>query len=57
MWVIKSRRMRWAGRVAHVGEVRDTYSILVRKSEGRRPLGRCRCRWEDIIRIDLGEIH
>jgi hypothetical protein len=40
IWVIKSRRMRWAGHVAHIGEVRNPYNILVRKSEGKKPLGR-----------------
>jgi hypothetical protein len=38
--VIKSRRMRWAGHVAHMGEVRGAYKILVGRPEGRRPLGR-----------------
>jgi hypothetical protein len=41
---IKSRRMRWAGYVAHMGEKRNAYRILVGKPEGRRPLGRPRCR-------------
>jgi hypothetical protein len=41
--------------VACVGEMRNTYSILVRKPEGKRPLRRFRCRWEDNIRIDLRE--
>jgi hypothetical protein len=45
--VIKSRKMRWAGHVARMGEVRNAYSILVRKPEGRRPLGIPRHRWED----------
>jgi hypothetical protein len=39
IWVIKSRRIRWVGHVAHVGERRDAYRILVGKPEGRRPLG------------------
>jgi len=43
--VIKSRRMRWVGRVAHMGESRDVYSILVRNPEGKRPLGRPMHRW------------
>jgi hypothetical protein len=54
--VIKSRRMRWAGHVACVGEVRNAYSILVGKPEGRRPLGRPRHRWEDNIGMDLRDI-
>jgi hypothetical protein len=53
---IKSRRLRWAGHVARMGEVRNAYNILVRKPEGRRPLGRPRRRWEDDIKIDLREI-
>jgi hypothetical protein len=54
--VIKARRMRWAGHVAHMGEVRGAYNILVERPEGRRPLGRPRRRWEDNIKMDLGEI-
>jgi hypothetical protein len=54
--VIKARRMRWAGHVARMGEVRGAYNILVLKSEGRRPLGRPWCRWEDNIKMDLGGI-
>jgi hypothetical protein len=51
--VIKSRRMRWAGQVARMGEGRCVYRVLMRKPEGKRPLGRPRCRWEDNIRMDL----
>jgi hypothetical protein len=54
--VIKARRMRWAGHVAHMGEVRCENNILVGKPEGRRPLGRPRRRWEDNIKTDLREI-
>jgi hypothetical protein len=36
--------------------MRNAYNILVRKHEGKRPLGRPRCRWEDSIRMDLREI-
>jgi hypothetical protein len=53
---IKSRRMRWAGHVARMGEGRNLYTVLVGKPEGRRPLGRPRRRWEDGIRMDLEEI-
>jgi hypothetical protein len=53
---IKSRRMRWAGHVARMGEGRNLYRVLVAKPEGRRPLGRPRRRWEDGIRMDLEEI-
>jgi hypothetical protein len=48
-------RMRWAEHVARMGDVRGTYSILVGKPEGRRPLGRPRLRWEDNIKMDLRE--
>jgi hypothetical protein len=54
--VIKSRRMRWAEYVAHMGEGRGAYKILVGRREGRRPLGRPRCRWEDNIKMDLQEV-
>ena len=54
--VIKSRRMRWAGHVARMGEGRGVYRVLVGKPEGRRPLGRPRLRWEDNIRMDLREV-
>ena len=54
--VIKSRRMRWAGHVAHVVERRGIYRVVVVKLEGKRPLGRPRCRWEDNIKLDLWEV-
>jgi hypothetical protein len=54
--VIKARRMRWAGHVARMGEVRAAFSILFGKPEGRRPLGRPRRGWEDNIKMDLREI-
>ena len=54
--VIKSRRMRWAGHVARMGEGRGVYRVLVGKPEGKRPLGRPRRRWEDNIRMDLQEV-
>ena len=54
--VVKSRRMRWAGHVAHMGEGRGVYRVLVGKPEGKRPLGRPRCRWEDNINMDLQEV-
>jgi hypothetical protein len=54
--VIKSRRMRWAGHVARMGEERVAYRILVGRPEGRRPLGRPRRRWEDNIKMDLREV-
>jgi hypothetical protein len=54
--VIKSRRMRWAGHVACMGEGRGVYRVLVGRPEGKRPLGRPRRRWEDIIKLDLRKI-
>jgi PAS domain-containing protein len=54
--IIKSRRMRWAGLAARMGEKRNAYRLLVRKPDGRRPLGRSRRRWVDNIRMDLGEV-
>jgi hypothetical protein len=54
--VIKSRRMRWAGHVARMGEGRCAYRILVGRPEGRRSLGRPRRRWEDNIKTDLQEV-
>jgi hypothetical protein len=53
---IRSRRMRWVGHVAHMGEERKVYRFLVKKPEGKRPRGRPRRRWEDGIRMYLGEI-
>jgi hypothetical protein len=43
---IKSRRMRWAGHVARMGEERKVYKVLMGKPEGKRPLGRPRRRWD-----------
>ena len=54
--VIKSRRMRWAGHVARMGEEREVYRVLVGKPERRRPLERPRRRWVDNIRLDLLEV-
>ena len=56
VWVIKSRRMRWAGYVARMGEERGVYRVLVGKLEGNRPLGIPRRRWVDNIRMDLQEV-
>jgi hypothetical protein len=53
---IKSRRMRWAGHVALMGEGRNMYRVLVGKPGGKRPLERPRRRWEDGIIMDLREI-
>jgi hypothetical protein len=54
--IIKSRRMRWAGRVARMEEKRNAYRLLVGKPEGKRPLGRPRRRWVDNIKMDFVEI-
>jgi hypothetical protein len=53
--MIKSRRTRWAGHVALLGEKRNAYRILVGTPEGKRPLGSPRLRWEDNIKMDLRE--
>jgi hypothetical protein len=54
--VIEPRRMRWTGHVAHMEEMKNVYRILLRESEGKRPHGIPGHRWEDNIRMDLGEI-
>jgi len=48
--MIKSRRMKWAGHLTHMGERRDVYRVLVGKPEGKRPLGRPRRRWRIVLR-------
>jgi hypothetical protein len=53
VWVIKSRRMRWAGHVAQMEEERGVYGVLMGKPEGKRPLGRPRRRWKNNIRMDF----
>jgi hypothetical protein len=50
--VVKSRRMGWAGHVAYMGEWRGVYRVLVGRPKGKRPLGRRRCRWEDLRETD-----
>ena len=54
--VVKSRRMRWAGHVARIGEGRGVHRVLVGKPEGKRPLGRPRRRWEDNIKMALQKV-
>jgi hypothetical protein len=54
--IIKSRRMRWAGHMALMGETRNVYRLLVGKPEGKRPLGRSRRRWIDNIKMDALDI-
>ena len=54
--VVKSRRMRWAGHMAHMGEGRGVHRVLVGKPEEKKPLGRPRRGWEDNIEMDLQEV-
>ena len=54
--VIKSRRMKWTGHVAGMGERRDVYKVLVGKPERKRPLGRQNHKWEYNIKMDLQEV-
>jgi hypothetical protein len=54
--IMKSRKMRWVGHVARMGEMRNVYRLLVGKPEGKRPLRRPRRRWVDNIKMDLLEI-
>jgi hypothetical protein len=54
--VIKSIRMRWAAHVARMGDSRGVYRVLVEKPEGKRPLVRPRCRWEDNIKMYVQEV-
>jgi hypothetical protein len=54
--VIKYRIRRWAGHVARMGEGRVMYWVLVWKPEGKRPLGRSGCKWEDNIKMDLQKV-
>jgi hypothetical protein len=54
--VVKSRRMKWAGHIARMEEMRNSYTVLVAKSGGKRPHGRPRRRWEDNIKMDFRKI-
>jgi hypothetical protein len=54
--VIKSRRMKWAGHVARMGEGRSVYRVLVGRPKDKRPLGRPKGRWKDNIKMSLREI-
>ena len=54
--VIKSRRVKWSGHVARMGERRDVYRVLVGKPEGKRPLGRPWRRWDDNMKINLQDV-
>ena len=53
---LKSRRLKWAGHVAHMEQFRNAYRVLVGKPESKRPLGRPRRRWGDNIKMDLREV-
>jgi hypothetical protein len=53
---VKSRRMRWAGHVARMGQGRGVHRVFVGKPEGRTPFGRPKRRWEDNIKMDLQEV-
>ena len=53
---IKSRRMRWVGHVARMGDRQGAYRVLVVSPEGKRSLGRHKCRWEDNIKMDIQEV-
>jgi hypothetical protein len=54
--LLKSRRMRWAGHVTQMGEKRNAYRLLVEKPGGRRPLGRPRRRWVDLVEVGWGDV-
>ena len=54
--VVKSRRMRWVGHVARMGEDRGVHRVLVGRPEGKRSLGRPRRRWEDNSKMDLQKV-
>jgi hypothetical protein len=54
--MMKSKRMRWAGHVARMGDKINAYRILAGKPEGNTPLRRHGRNWEDNIRKDFGEI-
>jgi hypothetical protein len=56
VWVVKSRRMRWAGHVARMGEERWVHRVLVGKPEGKKLLGRPRRKWEYNIKMDIQEV-
>ena len=53
---LKSRRLRWAGHVARIKQYKSTHKILGGKPDGKRPLGRPKCRWEDNIKLDVREV-
>ena len=56
VWVIKSRRLRWAGHVSHTGESKCVYRVLVGNPDGKRLHGRPRHKWDYNIKMDLQEV-
>ena len=54
--VVKSRRLRWAGYVSHMGAGRGVHRVLVGKPKGKKPMGRPKRRWEDNIKMDIQEV-
>jgi len=56
IWVIKSRRMRWAKRLARMEDKRGAYRVLVGRPDGKRPLEIPRYRWKYKIKMDLQEM-
>ena len=54
--IIEGSSDKMVGHVARMGEERGVYRVLVRKPEGKRPLGRPRRRWMDNIRVDLQKV-
>jgi hypothetical protein len=54
--MIKSKRMRWEGRIVWIGEKKNACNLLIGKPAVKRPLGSPRCKWMDNIKMDLWEI-
>jgi hypothetical protein len=54
--MIKPRKMKWTGHVAHMEDGRGVYRVLVGRPEGKRPLEKPKRRWEDNTKLDLREI-
>jgi hypothetical protein len=54
--MFKSKSIQWAGNIARIGQKMHTYRVLLGKAEGKIPLGKQRRRWEDNIKMDVGEV-
>jgi hypothetical protein len=54
--MIRSRKIKWSGHVARMGEIRNAYRILVGKPEGKKPIGKPSHRWENNIKLDRTEV-